>query len=284
MKSFSILAILYFAIYVSFSQDFSGQIIDIESGKPVPYTNIGIIGKNVGTVSDASGWFNIELNTEFDKDTLCISCIGYVSKKYLIRDFKKDIRNIDQDKIQLLPKTYQLNEVLIKPIKTRIYKLGNFCEPNSPYGNAFYSNQLGTEIGILIELPRNSNKAFLQSFRFYVGEFTYEKFPVRLNIYNLKNNRPYENILTQPIYIEIESEGEYIIDLGNYDIILNEDFFISLEYYKIPNRTTGKLIFCATHGKKINKGKSYFRLTSQSNWEPELVDNVGFSVQIECEK
>jgi hypothetical protein len=57
-----------------------------------------------------------------------------------------------------------------------------------------------------------------------------------------------------------------------------------LEYYKIPERTIGKLIFCATHRKNINKGKSYFRFTSQSNWEPEHRDNVGFSVQIECGK
>jgi hypothetical protein len=57
-----------------------------------------------------------------------------------------------------------------------------------------------------------------------------------------------------------------------------------LEYYKIPDITIGKLIFCSTHRKNINKGNSYFRFASQSNWEPEPIDNVGFSVQIECEK
>jgi hypothetical protein len=284
MKSFSILAILYFSIFVSFSQNFSGQIIDVESGKPIPYTNIGIIGKTVGTGSDANGFFNIEPNSKFDNDTLGISCIGYVSKKYQIRNFKDDVKNSEKIKIELLPKIYQLNEITVKPFKPKIYTLGNYCDANSSYGNAFYSKQLGTEIGVLIKLPRKNNKAYLQSFRFYIGEFTFDKFPVRLNIYNLKNNRPYENILTEPIYIEITSEGEHIIDLENYNIILDEDFFISLEYYKIPDRTIGKLIFCANHRKNINKGNSYFRFTSQSNWEPEPVDNVGFSVQIECQK
>lgn len=284
MKSLSILAILIFAIFVSFSQNYSGQIINIESGKPIPYSNIGIIGKTVGTTSDANGFFTIDLNGRFDNDTLGISCIGYTSKKYQIRNFKDDVRNTEKVKIELSPKIYQLAEVTIKPLKTKIYILGNYCEANSSYGNAFYSEQLGTEIGVLIKLPRKNKKAYLQSFRFYVGEFTFEKFPVRLNIYNLKNNRPYENILTEPIFFEIKSEGEYIIDLENYNIILDEDFFISLEYYKIPEITIGKLIFCATHRKNINKGNSYYRFTSQSNWEPEPIDNVGFSVQIECEK
>jgi hypothetical protein len=117
-----------------------------------------------------------------------------------------------------------------------------------------------------------------------VGEFTFGKFPVRLNIYNLENHKPYENILNKPIYIEITAEGEYIINLKNDNIILDEDFFISLEYYKIPDQSKGKLIFCATHGGTNKTGNTYFRFTSQSNWEPEPVDHVGFSVQVECEK
>lgn len=278
------LAILCLSSVVSFSQTYSGQIIDVESGKPIPYTNIGIIGKSVGTASDANGFFKIELNSKFDNDTLGISCIGYASKKYQIRNFKDEVKDPEKVKIELSPKIYHLNEVTIKPLKSKIYILGNYCDANSSYGNAFYSDQLGTEVGVLIKLPHKKDKAYLQTFRFFVGEFTFEKFPVRLNIYILKNNMPYENILTEPIYVEIKSEGEYIIDLKKYNIRLNEDFFISLEYYKIPDRTIGNLIFCATHRKNDNKGNSYFRFTSQGNWEPEPVDNVGFSVQVECEK
>ncbi|NCA77908.1 MAG: carboxypeptidase-like regulatory domain-containing protein [Alphaproteobacteria bacterium] len=284
MKSFSLLVILNFTFFVSFSQTYSGQIIDTESGKPIPYANIGIVGKNVGTASDANGLFKIELNSKFDQDTLGISCIGYMNRKYQIRNFKDNILIADKAKIGLSPRIYQLPDVVIKPVKIKIYTLGNYCDPGSAYGNAFYSEQIGTEIGVIIKLPRKKVQGYLQTFRFYVGEFTFEKFPVRLNIYNLKNNKPYENILTEPIYIEIKSEGEYIIDLKKYNIKLTDDFFISLEYYKIPDRNKGKLVFCATHRKNVNKGNGYFRFTSQGNWEPEPIDNVGFSVQIECEK
>ena len=284
MKSFLVLVIVSLSAVGSFSQTYSGQVFDLESGKPVPYANIGIIGKNLGTASDANGFFKIELNSKFDKDTLGISCIGYTNRKYQIISFKNDVRNPDKVKVDLSPKIYQLTEVTIKPVKRKIYTLGNYCDSNSSYGNAFYSKQLGTEIGVLIKLPHKKDKAYLQTFRFFVGKFTFEEFPVRINVYNLKNDKPFENILTEPIYVEIKSEGEYIIDLKKYNIRLNEDFFISLEYYKIPDRTIGNLIFCATHRKNDNKGNSYYRFTSQGNWESEPVDNVGFSVQVECEK
>jgi len=284
MKKFSLIIFLSFYFFSSFSQIYSGQLINKESEQPILFANIGIIGKNIGTVSDATGWFKIELNSKFDKDTLCISCIGYEMRTYLIRDFKDNIRNSDQVKIELLPKSYLLEEVIIQPVDTKIYTLGNFCESNSPYGNAFYSDILGTEMGVIINLPRNKNKAFLKNFRFYVGEFTFDKFPVRLNIYNLKNDQPYENILEKQIFFEITSEGEYIIDLEKYNIITNGDFFISLEYYKIADIAEGKLTFCAVHNRKMNKGNGYYRLTSQGDWKRELFDNVGFSVQVECEK
>lgn len=284
MKIFPLIILLNFYFFSSFSQIYSGQLINRESGQPILFANIGIIGKNIGTVSDAAGWFKIELNSKFDKDTLCISCIGYEKRTYLIRDYKDSIRNADQVKIELLPKSYLLEEVIIQPVDTKTYTLGNFCESNSPYGNAFYSDILGTEMGVIINLPRKKNKAFLKNFRFYIGEFTFDKFPVRLNIYNLKNDQPYENILTEPIFLEITSTGEYFIDLEKYNIITNGDFFISLEYYKIADQTEGKLTFCAVHGRKMNKGNGYYRLTSQGNWIREMFDNVGFSVQVECKK
>ena len=285
-KSQFIFLVIIFTFYSfnSFAQIYSGHLVDKESGQPIPYANIGIIGKNIGTASNIAGWFKMELNSKYDKDTLCVSSIGYESKKYLVGDFKDDVGNIDQVKIELSPKIYQLAEVIIQPINTKIYTLGNFCESNSTYGNAFYSNKLGTEMGVMIELPHNKNKAYLNNFRFYVGEFTFDKFPIRLNIYNLKNGLPYENILTEPIFIEITSAGEYIIDLKKYNILTNGDFFISLEYYKIADSTEGKLVFCAIHNDEINKGNGYYRLTSQGNWKREMFDNVGFSVQVECEE
>lgn len=282
----SIFFLLTFSIVAvtSHAQVFYGQLINKDNGQAIPYANIGIIGKNIGTVSDISGIFRIELNSIYDRDTLCISCIGYEQKTFLIADLKNDLKTIEQNTIRLSPKTYQLDEITIKPLNAKTCILGNYCDPNSTYGNAFYSENLGTEIGVLMKPPRKRNKVYLKSFRFYVGEFTFNKFPVRLNIYNLKNGLPYENILKDPIFLEITSKGEYMIDLKKYNIIVNGDFFVSLEYYKIPDSSQGKLLFCAVHHRKMNNGKSYYRLSSHGKWMTESYDNIGFSIEASCEE
>ncbi len=279
MKKWCLLFIFGLCFFGAFSQIFSGKVIDIQDQKPVPYANIGIIGKDRGTVSDMNGEFKLELDSNYDKDTIRISCIGFEHKKYLVLDIKR----ADFIKIELSPKAYRLSEVIIHPTNTKTYALGNFCDSSSCYGNSFRSGKLGTEIGIMMELPRKTEKAFLKSFRFYVGEFTFDKFPVRINIYSGKNGQPYQNILKAPIFVDIISAGEYIVDLVNYNIITTGDFFISLEYYRIHGQDDGKLTFCAVHNRKMFKGNGFYRLTSQGNWLPEPGDNLGFSVLVECD-
>lgn len=281
MKVIYLITIYIIYYSVSFSQTYSVQLIDKHSGAPIEYANIGIVNKNIGTVSNNKGEFNIELSSKYDNDTLYISCIGYERKAYSISNFKNSYRNTDRLIVELQPKIYVLEEIVVKPTNMRIYTLGNFCIENSTYGNAFYSNKLGTEIGVLVNLPDNKNNAYLQKFRFYVGKFTFDKFPVRLNVYDLKNGKPNENILREPIYIEVNRTGEYIIELEKYEIITSGDFFISLEYYRVPDIKEGELIFCSVE--KKDKGNSYYRLTSQASWIPELIANIGFSVQVKCE-
>lgn len=282
MKAIYLLSIYIIYCSVSFSQTYSGQIIDEHSGAAIPYANIGIVNKNIGTVSNIKGEFKLELNNKYDNDTLFISCIGYERRAYLISSFKETFRSADKIIIELKPEIYKLADVVVRPIGTKIYTLGNSCESNSAYGNAFYSAELGTEVGVLIKLPDDKSIAYLQDFRFEVGKFTYDKFPVRLNVYNLVNGKPNENILREPIFIEITKTGEYIVNLEKYKIITNGDFFISLEDYRVANSKEGELIFCAVE--KENNGNGYYRLTSQGSWMPEVVANTGFSVRVKCEE
>ncbi len=277
------LLIIYFMNYsLAFSQTYSGKLFDKQSEKPIPYANIGIANKNIGTVSNADGVFNLELNSIENNDSLFISCIGYERKSYLVSNFKGFFRSKDQIIIELQPKIYEMSEVVVRPMGTKLYTLGNFCEPDSPYGNAFYSKKLGTEMSVKIELPEDKEIAHLQNFRFGVGKFTFDKFRVRLNVYNLANGVPAENILTEQIFVDITSDGTYVIDLKKYKIITHGDFFISLEYFTVPDREEGELIFCSVQQEDERNG--YYRLTSYGSWTHEIVANIGFSVQIRCEE
>src|SRR6478609_2689477 len=68
----------------------SGTILAAKSGEPIPYASIGIIGKNVGGISDSSGSFFIDLGPNANLnylDTVVISSIGYIEKKWLLKEF-----------------------------------------------------------------------------------------------------------------------------------------------------------------------------------------------------
>lgn len=270
--------------FISYSQTYSGILINEENGEAVPFANIGVIGRNIGTVSDAMGRFIIELNKQFDQDSLRISCIGYRDMQFSIHELKDEIIAGDSIRIELMPISYSLDELLVRPENTRSYTLGYVCDSNSAYGNAFYSKELGTEMGVVIRLPRKEDEAYLKTFRCYVGDFSFDTFPVRLNIYDLKNDLPDKTILKEPIFLEITSVGEYLVDLRKYNITAANDFFVSLEYYRIPEKELGTLVFCAVHKPGRKKGGSFYRWTSQGNWQEEMFDHVGFSVEVECRR
>lgn len=276
-----ILFLVFYLIFASAeSQIYSGTVTDQKTGDPIPFANIGIPGRNIGTVSNAKGEFQITLAPKYDLDSICFTCIGYEKKTFKIIDLKEINPSAERLSINLSPKSYLLDMVTIQPSDAKEYTLGNFCEAGSAYGNAFYSNDLGTEMGVVLKLPRKVKRAQLRSFRFYVGTCTFESFPVRMNVYSMKDGKPSQNLLKETIFIEITGPGEYIIDLDKYNIVLVDDAFVSLEYYRVVRKKDGELVFCAVHNRKQNSGNSFYRMTSQGYWQREQYDSVGFSVEV----
>ena len=95
-----------------------GQVIDAATKEPLPYVNIGLLNKNIGTVSDETGYFELEVNTEQNsRDTLRFSMIGFETKSYTLNDF------INQNEIEvyLTEKSTALDEVILSS-KRKKYK------------------------------------------------------------------------------------------------------------------------------------------------------------------
>jgi hypothetical protein len=55
----------------------NGIIYKRESGESLPFANISLLGKSVGTVSNDNGKFNLKISINNILDTLVISYIGY---------------------------------------------------------------------------------------------------------------------------------------------------------------------------------------------------------------
>jgi hypothetical protein len=88
-----------------------GKIIDKNTGKPIEYANISLIGKSIGTVSNTDGEFIMKISPVFIYDSIGISCIGYeLYKEQVMNLVSKD--NI----IYLVPDFIPIQEVIIRKI------------------------------------------------------------------------------------------------------------------------------------------------------------------------
>ena len=84
----SIFCSVFFGQTVFAQYDLIGQVLDAATKEPLPYVNIGLINKNIGTVSDDYGYFELDVNAKLNaQDTLLFSMIGFESKSSVLKDF-----------------------------------------------------------------------------------------------------------------------------------------------------------------------------------------------------
>lgn len=248
-----------------------GQVIDAATKEPLPYVNIGLLNKNIGTVSDETGYFELEVNTEQNsRDTLRFSMIGFETKSYTLNDF------INQNEIEvyLTEKSTALDEVILsskrKNYQTKI--LGNKTTSKSLYA-AFTSNKLGNEMGFIVRARKHP--MILKKFNISLVENDYGPIKFRLNIYDVLNGLPNKTLLKDNIFIETEeSSGIVSLDLTPYEIILDQDFFIAIEW--IEDLGPGKLYFSGG----FFGAPLFAREVSQGTWEKIGTVSVGMNVEV----
>ncbi|MBN1184453.1 MAG: carboxypeptidase-like regulatory domain-containing protein [Bacteroidales bacterium] len=266
----------YFTFFIPFiftqfvlCQKYTG-IVSNDKNLPIEYVNIGIINKNVGTVSDQNGNFTIVLDTQYENDTIVFSCIGY--QPFLIKF--SDFKNQYKKDVVLKEKVFELSEVTVKPKVYKYKRLGVTSQSKSIQAG-FKENQLGYECGIIIKLNK---KASLEKLIINVASCSYDSIFYRVNIYSIKGKMNFENILKQPIYISLAKEDikdKIELDLRKYDITVRNDVLITLEHVK--DLGPGHLFFCA------GMSKTYYRKTSQGKWETAPI-GISLSVDTKVEK
>ena len=124
MRYFLIVIISWITVK-AYSQELRGQIYNSENEEPVPFVSIGVLGENIGTVSDVKGKFILTIDSTHVYDSLCISCIGYYSKSYSIEELIETSSNQDIIALRLVPREYQIQEVTVKAKKEKVVSFGN---------------------------------------------------------------------------------------------------------------------------------------------------------------
>lgn len=257
-----------------FAQIVKGVVYNAVDSAVLAYVNIGIIGGNLGTVSNEAGRYTLDLSNVRSTDSLRFSYLGFFSQTFHARSFL----NKGSFDIYLEEKDYELIETVVYPREYVEKVLGN-SNNMALLAAGFKENQGGYECGVLMKVKKS---AFLYDLTCYVALCSYDTLFYRMNVYKPLDDGDFEPILEKPIYLtavskDVKQWGTLNWDLRKHNIVVDGDFLITLEHVK--DLGPGQLFFSAA----FIKNPTYYRETSQAEWKKHPV-GIGFAVKAKVEK
>lgn len=261
-------------------QDFKGLIVDKNTNEPIPFVNIGILNKGVGTVSDEQGLFHLELDpTKINlSDTLQFSSLGYASISKLVAELQFSYNSYP--KVSMVPQAELLEEVVVT--NAGLYEsddqIGYENGGQEFYGYWKDNIALGGELATKIKSKKGLRK--LNEFTFEVLGSTSDSVLVRVNFYkpDVKEGFPGTNLNTsgKNILYTIKTTPVFVrIDLSQYDLFVRDEFIVSLELLRVYGTSKIGLVLAAANNRFTNSYKKY---ASQDAWE--ILKNSAMAYEI----
>ena len=249
-----------------------GRIIDAFTKEPLPFVNIGVLKKELGTVSNEDGFFFLEVPDLFAKETLRFSMIGFDERDFQVADLEAIL--LSNNTLVLAEQTTFLEEVVLTAEKKWDTRVSGNSTTSKLLITGFTSNQLGNEIALLVKVKKTP--AYIDGIQFSVVENIYPEVRFRVNVYSSDYRFPDENIMKENIFVTLkQSEGLISVDLKEYDILVDDDVFISLEWIDEDLGSEGLWFSAGVFGKSI-----YARSTSQAEWKKQRGLSLGMSVTL----
>lgn len=205
----------------------SGTVKDKNTQQGIPFASIGIVGTQLGTLSDGNG--NFELALPHSTDNIRISSIGYE----LVTISGNELKEKPQKVFYLVPEAYKLNEVVVDA-KNSVYKTLGTGVYSKDVCSAFAGetvNWMGNQAAIRA-INKEGNTVLLESFGFYVVKNLYaDSLQFRVMLYEVdESGYPGKTFLKKPVLFKTNvKQGEVRVDLRDYYLSVKGDFFISLE-------------------------------------------------------
>jgi len=280
MKHLAIATIVLFS-FKAYSQNnpiqIKGKIVSEEN--PIAFVNIGIVNKNIGTVADESGLFEITIPAEFIYEQLRFSCIGFETEEYSVAAFIKS-HPTNPVVLKMREKAMLLEPVVIKSGKSKTVTLGSKSESKKLDAGFPSSKYLGSEIGSKFNVKeKKGTVAFLEEFSFFVlSNVQDDTVVMRLNIYELDDHElPANKLISKDVILTIPNKSGWVVtDLMPYSIYTTSDFVITLEWINYNTKNT-RIRFASTFP---YTGKLYFKLTSHGKWWTPIGGPVSFNVKL----
>ncbi|MCP2045550.1 carboxypeptidase-like regulatory domain-containing protein [Pontibacter sp. HSC-36F09] len=253
--------ILLLTTSITFGQGFqiSGTVQSAAQQEAIPYVNIGVKKKNIGTATRPDGSFKINLKEENRQDTLTFSAIGYNELSLPVSSILSD----HSTHFELTEKTTALREVVISSKASKIKKIGTTSRNPFLYGSAetVHSEDI-SELGKFINL--NNKTSEILSATVYLRSIKLDSATFRINLYKNTAGMPGERLVEKSIIRRLPlTQGWVTVPLEQYGLVVDEDFFLGIEY--LPDYSKHeKYIF--TYGAALG-GSFYSRKASLGDWE-----------------
>lgn len=202
-----------------------GKVIDQQNRQPIPFVNIGFFEKNVGTLSDPDGSFELDVPTDLKQDSIIFSSIGYARQKIASHDLANRT-------VELIPSAKLLNEVTIqgKRKSGKVTRLGWMGGKDGAL--PFDTIQGGGAIALLVEAP--SSFSVIDKLQMRLMYNSKPTLQFRFHIYEFDSVRqvPGKDLLTKEIILKEDKKFGWLrFDLSQYQIQLNrKKFFIGFEW------------------------------------------------------
>lgn len=267
MLRFLLVCALFAALPIQ-AQTLAGRIVG-EDARPIPYANIGLKNRPVGTVSGRDGSFSLRIPDLGGRDTLRVSCIGYA-----MQELPAAGHGAQQLEIRLQEQPHTPPEPVITHTPRKRYTFGRSIGSNR-FSAAFRAGQQGGEMGVKCKL--GNLRGELQRARLNLaGCKGVDTLHMRLNVYAMRGDRIRKNLLAEPVYFSVpasEADKTATIDLRPYNITVQGDFLISVE--NLTPLPAGAKYWVRAR----LLSRTYTRYTSQAPWKMRKA-GVGLSVDV----
>jgi CarboxypepD_reg-like domain len=203
-----------------------GKVIDEASKEPVPFANIGLFEKNIGTLSDPDGSFELTIPSDLKDEQIIFSSIGYDRRSVPIQSLTSGTNTIE-----LKPNNTLLQAVTVKAKRTtKIQRLGWMGGKDGVL--PLDTVQGGGAIALLVESPIAPLYVDKLQVRLMYNSKDTLQFRFHVYAYDSARDMPGEELLSKEIMLlENKRFGWLRFDMKSYGIEVNvKKFFIGFEW------------------------------------------------------
>lgn len=208
------------------AQELKGQVLTASSDKPVAFATVGIKGKALGSTADESGRFAFAVpSTLPSADSAVISCVGFRALRLTVGQLQAKPGTA----WRLQPQAQTLGEVQVRHPQLKPAIMGRKAVGGMAYWTTkirdstltVASDERGWEVATVLPVRRS---CYVDSFRFYVSQNDFKPVRFRFVLYELTNDLPTRQMLTDDIQFTLPSQqtGWVSLDLRAYNIELRK--------------------------------------------------------------